>query len=290
MMRRISCQRAWFRRPLSFGLFLLAGILAVLGSGRPVAAQPAMRGAAGIGGRTVPTKSYPRRLRRLLRRRLPFGPGAISDRGPLWNQDRPVAAPDRLDPCCETMEGECYYQMGMYAEALVHYTAALEIYQAFPAWLSQVALQPIRADLTAPKPPPWQVRRLQAATGPIAPNYALGTRADRRLGHDSTGWCRPAGQLVSHRAARDRALHGVGDSTPRRAARAARGLRQHVLDGSVIAALLARPGQLNHWSESWINLELQHAGPLRRRAVSARRPASRSCKRPRWPRARSSIR
>ncbi len=181
MTPRTSCHRTGFRRTVTSVFLLLSGVLAVLGTSRPAAGQPGVRGLSG--DRTVPTKTYHAAFgdfydgdyRSALERFKAESRASIKTAQSRW-----------IDSICyETMQGECYYQMGQYSDALLHYTAALELYQAFPTWLSQVVFQPIRADLSGKKPPPWQVRRLASPLGPVALHHALGAGQHRRLGGSS---------------------------------------------------------------------------------------------------------
>ena len=61
--------------------------------------------------------------------------------------------------CYETMCGECYFQMGVFDQALLHYTNALQLYKRFPDWMMKVQFEPtIRAAAaSARKAVPWGV-------------------------------------------------------------------------------------------------------------------------------------
>ncbi len=74
--------------------------------------------------------------------------------------------------CYETMCGECYFQMGMFDEALQHYTAALQLFKTFPDWMMKVQFA---AD---------------------DPRRRGGRAEDRPLGHDHAAI--PVGHLSSH--------------------------------------------------------------------------------------------
>lgn len=177
MTPRISCRRGGFRWLFSLLLLPLSGILTVFGTGRLADGQPVGRGipggmAGGMADHTVPTQAYHAAFgdfydgdyRAALEHFKADSRGAVKTTQSRW-----------IDSICyETMVGECYYQMGQYSEALPHYTNALEIYQAFPTWLSQVVFQAIRADSGGKKPAPWQVRRLQAPIGQLPYRMSLG--------------------------------------------------------------------------------------------------------------------
>ncbi len=143
MMPCISSHWGGFLRPVSAVFLIVGGVLAVLGHSRPAAGQPRSRGRRDSADRTVPTQAYHAAFidfydgdyRAALEHFKANARGAIKTSQSRW-----------IDSICyETMQGECYYQMGQYPEALGHYTAALELYLGFPTWLSQVAFQPIRA-------------------------------------------------------------------------------------------------------------------------------------------------
>ena len=154
------------------------------------------------------------------------------------------------------MQGECYYQMGQYAEALAHYTAALELYQAFPTWLSQVVFQPIRADPGGEEAAPLAGPPAASPVGPVAvhdAHRAGAGRSPRRSRSQQGGVVQPPNlfPIEPQEIVRCTAL------AIRRRGELLGPLAAHdpLLD-NVIAALQRRPGQPNHWSEAWINLEL----------------------------------
>ena len=150
MTSRISCS-----------ILLLAAALA----GEPLACHPAagqpFRGpmGGGMGGsRTMPTPSYHAAFadfydgdyRTALERFRNEAVGA-----------RKVGTTRWIDSICyETMIGECYYQIGANADALDHYTAALNLFLANSTWFSSVVPDQIRAEqpaaapaLAGPQPP-----------------------------------------------------------------------------------------------------------------------------------------
>ena len=250
---RFSCHRAGFGPPVSFVFLVLSGVLAVLESSGPAVAQPGMRGlGAGMIDHTVPTKSYHAAF-------ADFYDGdyrSALDRFKLEARASIKTAQSRwIDSICyETMQGECYYQMGVYPDALVHYTAALEIYQAFPTWLSQVVFQPIHADIGGKKPPPWQVRRLQAPLGQFPYTMLLGQGQI-----DATSQLQQGGvvQQANLFPVEPQEIVRCTALALRRRGELLGPLAAHdPLIDNIIAALQRRPGQPNHWSEAWLNLEL----------------------------------
>ena len=259
---------------------LLSGILAVLAAA--VLPRAAARHGRLAVDRTVPTQTYHAAFadfydgdyRSALERFEAEARGSIKIGQSRW-----------IDSICyETMQGECYYQMGAYPDALAHYTAALELFQAYPTWLSQVVFQPIRADPGAKKPPPWQVRRLQAPLGQVP--YTMSSGRGRSTSRaDQAGRGHPAAQPVSHRAARDRALHGVGHPPPRRVARSAGRPRSGASTTSSPSCSVGPDSPTigrtrgSTWNWGW---------PCR--PAGGRPRPFRSCNGPRWPRASWSIR
>ena len=156
--------------------------------------------------------------------------------------------------CYETMEGECYYQMGVYPEALGHYTAALEIFQAYPTWLAQVVFPAIRPDPGAKKPPPWQIRGLQAPLGQLPPTMLL---AQGQL--DIGSQIKQGGVIQQPSMFPIEAQEIVRCSAlaiRRRGALLGPLAAHDEFMDNIIGILQRRPGQPNHWSEAWLNLEL----------------------------------
>jgi tetratricopeptide (TPR) repeat protein len=268
MMLRISCHRSGFRRLACF-VSIFSGVLAALAITRPAAGQPARGTATGTSGamadHTVPTPAY----------HWAFGEYYNGDyRAALdhFQGDARTAVKFGVTRwidsiCYETMLGECYYQMGQFSEALFHYTSALELYQAYPTWLSQIIFQPIRADPAMKKMPPWQIRKLQAPLGQLAYRMSLGQ-----------------GQIDVSSAVRQGGIVEQAKMYPvepseilrctvlaiRRRGELLGPLASHdPLIDNIIATLQRRPGQPNHWSEAWVNLELGSALAAGGRASAA---------------------
>ncbi|MGA2256916.1 MAG: tetratricopeptide repeat protein, partial [Thermoguttaceae bacterium] len=254
MTTRISCHRGGFCRLIVLVFLVFIGVLALIGSGRLAAGQPVGRAlAAGMADHTVPTQAY----------HAAFGDFYDGDYRSALEQFRlnsrgAIKTPQSrwIDSICyETMQGECYYQMGQLSEALAHYTNALELYQAFPTWLSQVIFQPIRADPGGKKPPPWQIRRLQAPLGQLPYRMSLGQ-----------GQAVVSSQQLAQGGVIEQAnLFPIEPGEILRCTTLAIRRRGELLGplaahdpliDNIIATLQRRPGQPNHWSEAWINLEL----------------------------------
>jgi len=243
MSPRIFCHRGGFRQSVSLVPLILGAILAVLGSIRPAVGQT---------DRTAPTKSYHAAFvdfydgdyRTALDRFKAESRGSIKTAQSRW-----------IDSICyETMQGECYYQMGAYREALAHYTAALEIYQSYPTWLAKVVFQPIRPDNGLKKSPPWQVRRLQAPLGLLPYSMLLG---QGQIDISSTVKQGGVVEQTNLFPIEPQEIVRCTALAIRRRGELLGPLAAHdpVID-NIIAKLQLRPGQPNHWSEAWINLQL----------------------------------
>ena len=253
MLLRVSCRGGGFRPLLWFTVVLLGGTLALLGGNRPAAGQPVARPpAGGMGDRTVPTPGYHAAF-------LDFYVGDYGSALRHFQADSlasiKTAQSRWIDSICyETMQGECYYQMGQNKDALAHYTNALEIYQAFPTWLSKVQLQPMRADIGGKKLAPWQVRRLQAPLGVFPYRLSL------LQGNFNASEALAQGGIVEPPN-----LFPVEPSEILRCTALAIRRRGELLGplaahdpliDNLIAILQRNPGQPNTWTEAWINLEL----------------------------------
>jgi tetratricopeptide (TPR) repeat protein len=159
--------------------------------------------------------------------------------------------------CYETMCGECYYEMGMYAKALDHYTAALEIYLMYPNWLVQVNFltsQTIRRDVSLRKQVPWSTRGPQATLGAYPTTMLIS------MGQiDLTDTIRQGGvvQKATFYQIEPAEIIRCTVLAMRRRAELIGPMAAHdTLFDNLIAALSRRPGPPNHWSEAWVNVEL----------------------------------
>ncbi|MDO4573848.1 MAG: hypothetical protein Q4D98_01390 [Planctomycetia bacterium] len=57
--------------------------------------------------------------------------------------------------CFATMQGECYYQMGRYPEALDQYTSALQLYMQYFDWMTKISNIPAPGNNNINSLPPW---------------------------------------------------------------------------------------------------------------------------------------
>src|SRR5271157_2540294 len=253
MMSRISCRHGGFRRLVPPAVLVLVAILTVLGDSGLAAGQAGSRAAVGgAADRTVPTKTYHAAF-------IDFYDGDYRSARERFMAESNTAirtAQSRwIDSICyETMQGECYYQMGAYAEALTHYTNALELAQAFPNWLSQVTFPAIRADVGGKKPAPWQDRRLQAPLGQLPYTMLLG-----QGNADISSQIRQGGVVeapILFPVEPQEIVRCTALAIRRRGELLGPLAAHDPLIDNIIATLQRRPGQPNHWSEAWIDLEL----------------------------------
>ena len=223
----------------------------MLGHSRPAAGQPRVVAAGIPPDRSVPTQAYHVAFidfydgdyRAALEHFKENARGAIKTWQSRWINSI----------CYETMQGECHYQMGQYPEALGHYTAALELYlklrHGSPRWpFSRSVLIP-----PSKKPPPWQVRPLQAPLGQLPPNMLLGQGQPISATLQQGGVVQPPNLYPVEPAEIVRctalAIRRRGELLGPLAA------HDPMID-NLITSLQRRPGQPNHWSEAWVNLEL----------------------------------
>lgn len=78
--------------------------------------------------------------------------------------------------CYHTMSGESYYHMGQLAEALEHYTSALELFVAYPDWMIRVQFPDV-VQPAAPgqvRPVPWGKSQRLAKLGRYRSSYLIG--------------------------------------------------------------------------------------------------------------------
>ena len=152
------------------------------------------------------------------------------------------------------MVGECYYRMGKLGDALDNYNAAVKLYLAFPNWMQQVQFPVV----------------IQGRPNGISFPWGRSSRGTK-LGSFPEKMTIAQGQLTI-----DKQLQQGGVVTPpsltpinvqelirctalaiKRRGEIMGPVCQHdPLTNDIAAALGRRPGPANHWSESWIDLEL----------------------------------
>ncbi|MEN6406557.1 MAG: CHAT domain-containing protein [Thermoguttaceae bacterium] len=156
--------------------------------------------------------------------------------------------------CYETMCGECCYQMGMLDEAIKHYTAALQLFQSFPDWMSKVQFSPaIRlAGAGSRKMVPWGTSLRQSQLGAY-PKTVLILQGQLTLNEAyQTGIVQRANgfPITPQEIVRATAL-----AMRRRATLLGPASKYDSLTNDVLAATSRSIGVPNHWSEVWVDLE-----------------------------------
>ena len=156
--------------------------------------------------------------------------------------------------CYETMLGECYYHMGHLDEALGHYTAAVQLVVAHSEWMRRVQFPAMIPPSGSAVQIPWGVSTRKARRGRFPKEMSTGQgRIDnnepfRRGGVVQRAYLRP---IHVQEIIRCTTL------AIRRRAQLLGPARQYdMLTEELVAKFSLRPGRLNHWSESWIDIQL----------------------------------
>ncbi len=160
--------------------------------------------------------------------------------------------------CYFTMVGECYYQLGQHQLALVQYTSALRLYEAFNNWLMQVQFpQGIRgANPGQFKPVPW---------GRSARTFVLGNYPEtfpilQGQFTNLQNLVAQGGGVVSAPMMTAINVQEIVRCTAlamrRRRELMGPACAQDQLTNDLITVFSRRPGHPNHWTECWIDLQL----------------------------------
>ncbi len=177
--------------------------------------------------------------------------------------------------CYHTMIGECYFHMGQLDDALPHYEAALQLMLTFPDWMIRIQFKPIRPTQ------PGQIRRVPWGASKRGPRH--GEYTDTYL--IGQGRLNPLPVIQQGGRLQTAILLQLGvPEIVRCSTIALRRWRQllgpacpnHQITKNLIATFSRRPGQPNHWSEAWIDLQLglaQLAGGRTPQAKTALRRA-----------------
>ena len=182
--------------------------------------------------------------------------------------------------CYEAMCGECYYQMGMLKDALLHFTAALEIFKAFPDWMAKVQFEAnIRAaGQGAWKPVPWGRSARQNRDWGLYRTSELIAQGQI----DMTDVVKRGGvvQQANYMSVNPQEIvRATCLALRRRAALLGPVAAFDPLNNEVLAAMSRQLAPPNHWTEAWANTERglammasgkdEKALPLLQRAVLA---------------------
>lgn len=157
--------------------------------------------------------------------------------------------------CYHTMCGETYYQMGQYAPALDHYNKALQLFVSFNDWLIPMKFSPVVSpSMRTIQPVPWGRPQRPVALGSF-PDAVLIRQG--QIDHSAVlargGVVQQATEFplnpqeivrctcLAIRRRRDL----LGPTAP-----------YDPLNNQAVTVLTKRPVQPNHWTESWIDVEL----------------------------------
>jgi len=157
--------------------------------------------------------------------------------------------------CYYTMIGECLYQMGYTADALERFEAALQLYVAHQGWLTALDFPiAIQASGRARRPVTWAASRRRTAIGHV-PNTinSLQGRLDNLRVLSQGGVFAPL-QLVPIHA--EEIVQCTALALRRRMEIMGPTCRYTPLTVQLLAALSRRQAPANHWSQSWISLQL----------------------------------
>jgi tetratricopeptide (TPR) repeat protein len=155
--------------------------------------------------------------------------------------------------CYHSMLGECFYQMGDLAQALEQYTAAINLFLAYPNWMLRIDFPPGMEPLqgVARRPITWGTSTRQAMVGRFSRTYPV---LQGRL--DNADVIRQGGVI----ALPEYMLVNVPEVV-RCTALALRRRREimgvtcsHDPLTTALVTTLGRRAPLNHWSQGWSDL------------------------------------
>lgn len=158
--------------------------------------------------------------------------------------------------CYQTMQGECFYQMGNHAAAVVNYEVALRLFLKFNDYFLRVQFPPTIGIMPPGQVPPvpWYVTQRATVLGQYATQYNSfqGTLNNNAAIMRGGVVAPPVLVPVNIREivrctclALRRWRELLGPTCP-----------HHELTRELVAALGLRPATPNHWSETWVELEL----------------------------------
>lgn len=173
--------------------------------------------------------------------------------------------------CYQTMQGECWYQMGNHAAALLNYEAALRLFLRFNNYFLQVQFPPLPGVMPPGQVPPvpWYVTQRPTLLGQYATQYNI---FQGKINNNQAvflgGVVQPpvlvpvnVREIVRCTClALRRWRELLGPTCPR-----------HELTRELAAALGLRPATPNHWSEAWVDLELALAHLAEGKTQTARK-------------------
>lgn len=158
--------------------------------------------------------------------------------------------------CYHTMIGECYYQMGRLDEAQQNYAAAIRLYLSFPDWLRRLDFPPA---IRAAQPQsiervPWgeSTRRSRVGYYPTKVLMRQG-RIDHRDAIRQGGMIQ---QAMLYPVQAQEIVRCTTLAIRRRTELLGPLCRHDPLTADLITVLSGNPGQPNHWSQAWIDVQL----------------------------------
>lgn len=158
--------------------------------------------------------------------------------------------------CYQAMAGECCYQMGQHAAALVHFQFALNLYAAYPDWMTSMQFSPV----IRPANPgqiqicPWYISQRGAAIGQYSTNVSI---MQGRINNNQ--------QIAQGGVVQMAMMIPINPQEITRctclALRRWRELlgptcARHPVTQAVLNALVQRPAFPNHWSGAYVDVEL----------------------------------
>jgi len=158
--------------------------------------------------------------------------------------------------CYQAMAGECCYQMGQNAQALVHFTAALTLYANFHDWMTTVQYAPLIRPANAGQITicPWYVSGRGAIIGQYpqtVPIFQGRINNNQQVFNGGVVQMAMAVTINPQEIVRTTCLalrrwrELLGPTCSR-----------HPLTQTVLNALVQRPAFPNHWSEAFVDVEL----------------------------------
>ena len=156
--------------------------------------------------------------------------------------------------CYETMVGECYYQMGHLNQALEHYTAAVQLYVAFSDWMVRVNFPPSLRPSSVGVRIPWGASKRRARLGHYPSSMLI---SQGRINNNDV--VQKGGilqQAILYPINVQEIVRCTTLAIRRRTELLGPVSQYDTLTARLLAALSARPGLPNHWSEAWIDVQL----------------------------------
>ncbi len=158
--------------------------------------------------------------------------------------------------CFHAMIGESYYQMGDMGNALEQFSAAVQLSVNHRDWMLRVEFSPIEPEANVKNQPNWGSSQRRTKLGHFPDHFQImqgKTQAENAAAAQNGGVIVPqelyscyVGEIVRCSAlAISRRAEILGPASP-----------HDPLFADLLTALQRRPGPPNHWSQSWVSLQL----------------------------------